>query len=120
MDRIGKIYQVLELQFISKIKSFMSCLSYLAIKLFRMQQFVSFSFGFKNDYAILNENNSNKIPVHIFTDSLNTQTTLCNNFIQKKHFSLIEDLKNITFFLTDDFDFFIHWILSHIENTSVS
>jgi hypothetical protein len=37
----------------------------------------------------------------------------------KKHFSLIEDLKNITSFLTDDFDFFIHWIPSHIENTSV-
>jgi hypothetical protein len=59
-----------------------------------------------------------KIPVHIFTDSMYTQTTLCNNFIQKKHFSLIEDLKNITSFLTDDFDFFIHWIPSHIENTS--
>jgi hypothetical protein len=28
-------------------------------------------------------------------------------------------LKNITSFLTDDFDFFIYWIPSHIENTSV-
>jgi hypothetical protein len=27
-------------------------------------------------------------------------------------------LKNITSFLPDDFDFFIHWIPSHIENTS--
>jgi hypothetical protein len=44
-----------------------------------------------------------------------------NNSSQKKHFSLIEDLKNITSFLTctDDFDFFLHWVPSHIENTSI-
>jgi ribonuclease HI len=73
----------------------------------------------RNDYAVPRTNNSSKVPVHIFTDSMYTQTTLCDTFIPKKHFSLVEDLKNITSFLADDFDFFIHWIPSHIENTSV-
>ena len=39
-------------------------------------------------------------------------------YIPKKHFSLIEDIKNIASFLNDDYSITIHWIPSHIENTS--
>jgi hypothetical protein len=78
----------------------------------------SFLIWLRNDYAISNENNSNKNPCAYFHRQY-VHVHANESFIPKTHFLLIEDLKNITSFLTDDFDFFIHWIPSHIENTSV-
>jgi len=49
--------------------------------------------------------------------SLYAYKILCDNFIPKKHFSLIEEIKNIASFLITDFTLILHWIPSHIENT---
>ena len=57
-------------------------------------------------------------PIHIFTDSMYVFNILTKIYIPKKHFSLIEDIKNIASFLNDDYSITIHWIPSHIEKTS--
>ena len=75
---------------------------------------------FKNQ----DKHNNNKLqkrnsltPVHIFTDSLFTQNVLCGIIKSKKHFYLIEEINNLANNLPN-FSFEIHWIPSHIENTS--
>jgi ribonuclease HI len=56
-------------------------------------------------------------PVHIFTDRISAQEILCQNAVSKDNFYLIEEIKNLANNLTN-FQFFIHWIPSHTENTS--
>ena len=55
--------------------------------------------------------------IHFFTDSMYTQQVLCSDFIPKKNFILIEEIKNLASRITDNFSLMIHWIPSHIENT---
>jgi hypothetical protein len=59
MDPIGKVYPVLELQKISTIRLFMNW-SHSYAELFAVY---SFLIWLRNDYAISNENNLDKIPV---------------------------------------------------------
>ena len=63
------------------------------------------------------QNREEKMPVHIFTDSMYTQNVLCATMNRAKHFYMIEEIKNMAETLSTWFSFTIHWIPSHIENT---
>lgn len=62
--------------------------------------------------------NPNHTQVHIFTDSFNTQYSLCRETIPETDFTLVEEIKNLAERLTKQFSLTIHWIPSHIEMTS--
>jgi hypothetical protein len=69
----------------------------------------------RNDYAVPKSNDSTRIPVHIFTDSMYTQTILCDTFILK---TLLLDWRFEKHNVRPGW-WLWHWIPSHIENTSV-
>ena len=64
-------------------------------------------------------NEKEKMPIHIFTDSMYTQNILCATTNTAKHFYMIEEIRNMAETLSTWFTFTIHWIPSHIENTDL-